>query len=249
MKIEYLITVYQEDLDTHRLALLQMVVRAAMDIVRQFKNQMQIVFLVDIYTSTNLIRYLMYWTPGHNCRFFTRTSGTVENLVCERGIFEYMKQSKADYVFLNHSDDIPRPNRVESQIKVMEKHPTIPMCLAGYRYHDDKLNEHYDNYFRLNPDMGLNVGYPSCWAFNLKVPQITINWEEMLSCRSHFDTLYLYHTLKNAPIIAMKQPLVDYYFHGVDVDIRFFKKSQLNQRKIFQQLQPLHELIYVENEN
>lgn len=247
MEIEYLITVYQEDLSIPRLTLLKKVVNA----VQNQSVSVQIVFIIDLKTSHNLIEKLRLWTHGDysTAKFVVRTSHTVANLVCERGIFEYINQSKAEYIFLNHSDDIPRPNRVEAQLQAMQKFPTAPMCLAGYRYHDDKLNEHYDNYFCLHPDMGLNVGYPSCWAFNLKNPQIIINWDEMLSCFSHFDTLYLYHTLKNNPIIVLKQPLVDYYYHGLDVDLKFFKKSQYNQRKIFQQLQPLHELIYVENEN
>lgn len=209
INVAYVYTIYNES--GERLTLLL----KALAVVQTVPCVYYILF--DPQTRRELIETIVHEFPGKFI-FWPRHSvpKRFKHQACERGFVELYNLLETEYVCWNHSDDIPEPNRVEVQRQSLEANPTAVISLAGYwLIAQDKPPE--KRFFKIVPNYGFDVGYPSGWMLNKKIlPKIKVDWIYMNQFHIHWDVATLTQFLTHHSIVRCEQPLFRYNFRGID---------------------------------
>jgi hypothetical protein len=95
----------------------------------------------------------------------------------------------ADYIAFNHADDISSPNRIETQLRYLEKYPEAALCLSGAWTTDG-----HPVVFIASRQYGFPQGWPSCWMLNravlptLPTPKVyRLNWDILTILNIQFE--------------------------------------------------------------
>ncbi len=204
MKIEYVICIYQEksDEDLHLLA-------DVIDGVRKQTMPVDLIILHDKETPKSLLKFCRYHA-GETAQFICRppTPSGKEPFACLWGFKWWYDQSTADYVCLNHSDDVPFPNRVKFQLQSLCQYPTAVMSLAGVMFHAKGRPEN-PLFFKLTDFHGWNIGYPSAWMLR-KAGLPVLPFNPTINMRD--DVELLLQILQKYPIVGVQIPLLRYNY-------------------------------------
>lgn len=122
-------------------------------------------------------------------------------------VWAYNTKSTADYIALNHSDDISYPTRLHTQLQSLYQFPSAGISLAGFHYCEKDQLPKSAKYI-LNPNNGFNYGIPSGWMINRKsLPILSYN----ITIPVRDDAILLATILQQIPIVSIELELFAYH--------------------------------------
>jgi len=231
IQVAYVYTIFNETGD--RLLLLM----KALAVIQTVPCVYYIIF--DKQTRPELMEMIVTKFPGKFI-FWPRTPVPKKfiNQSCERGFTELYNLLETKYVCWNHSDDIPLDNRVETQLRSLEKYPQCAVSLAGFYRVKPGYGIAMES-FHVSPNYGFNVGYPSGWMLNKTVlPQLVVSWEYMKRFKAHWDAVTLLNILMKYPIVKCELPLFFYNDHGTDpaLDMKWENQKYYNHWQLYKRV-------------